>query len=72
MISLDSPVETVLGTPRDKSGAKRTERITEGLGLRTVRVGPAGPGTASVVPSAPDLATAVDRLLEESRGERSA
>ena len=36
MIDLDSPVETVLGEPKDKRSRARNERITEGLGLRTV------------------------------------
>ena len=36
MIDLDSPVETVLGEPKDKRSRTRNERITEGLGLRTV------------------------------------
>ena len=36
MIDLDSPVETVLGEAKDKRSRTRNERITEGLGLRTV------------------------------------
>ncbi len=36
MIDLGSPVETVLGEPKDKRSRARNERITEGLGLRTV------------------------------------
>ena len=36
MIDLDSPVETVLGEPKDKRSRTRNERIVEGLGLRTV------------------------------------
>ena len=36
MIDLDSPVETVLGEPRDKRGRTRNERIVEGLGIETV------------------------------------
>src|SRR4051795_13060817 len=36
MISLDSPVESVLGAARDKKAARRNERIVEGLGIRTV------------------------------------
>ena len=36
MIDLDSPVETVLGEPKDKRSRARNERIVEGLGLRTV------------------------------------
>ena len=36
MIDLDSPVETVLGEPKDKRSRTRNERIVEGLGLETV------------------------------------
>lgn len=36
MIDLDSPVETVLGEPKDKKGRLRNERIVEGLGIETV------------------------------------
>ncbi|HEX5087074.1 MAG TPA: ATP-dependent DNA helicase RecG [Nocardioides sp.] len=36
MIDLDSPVETVLGEPKDKRARTRNERIVDGLGIRTV------------------------------------
>lgn len=36
MIDLGSPVETVLGEPKDKKGRTRNERIVEGLGIETV------------------------------------
>ncbi|QIG42325.1 ATP-dependent DNA helicase RecG [Nocardioides anomalus] len=36
MIDLDSPVETVLGEPKEKKGRTRNERIVEGLGIETV------------------------------------
>ncbi len=36
MIDLDSPVETVLGEPRDKRSRTRNQRIVEVLGLETV------------------------------------
>jgi ATP-dependent DNA helicase RecG len=36
VIDLDSPVETVLGEPKDKRSRTRNERIVEGLGLETV------------------------------------
>jgi ATP-dependent DNA helicase RecG len=36
VIDLDSPVETVLGEPKDKRARTRNERIVDGLGIRTV------------------------------------
>jgi len=36
VIDLDSPVETVLGEPKDKRSRARNERIVEGLGIETV------------------------------------
>ena len=36
VISLDSPVETILGGAGDAKAKKKRERIVEGLGLRTV------------------------------------
>ena len=36
MIDLDSPVETVLGEPKDKRSRSRNQRIVEGLGIETV------------------------------------
>ena len=36
MIDLDSPVETVLGEPKDKRSRARNERIVGGLGIETV------------------------------------
>ncbi len=36
MIDLDSPVESVLGEPKDKRSRSRNQRIVEGLGIETV------------------------------------
>ena len=36
MIDLDSPVETVLGEPKDKRSRTRNQRIVEVLGIETV------------------------------------
>jgi ATP-dependent DNA helicase RecG len=36
VIDLDSPVEAVLGEPRDKKAQARNQRIREGLGIETV------------------------------------